>query len=42
MENIMDNTIIRFNNDYNHLAHESVLQALNDISGRSYAGYGTD
>ena len=42
MEIIMDNTIIRFNNDYNHLAHESVLNALNGISSESYAGYGTD
>lgn len=34
--------MIRFNNDYNHGAHSSILQALEDINETSYAGYGED
>ena len=34
--------MIRFNNDYNHGAHASILQALGDINETSYAGYGED
>lgn len=34
--------MIRFNNDYNKIAHSSVLKALNEITDQSYAGYGLD
>ena len=34
--------MIRFNNDYNHGAFESVLKELAATNGTSYAGYGED
>ena len=34
--------MIRFNNDYNHGAHASVLQALNQTNDTQYGGYGVD
>ena len=34
--------MIRFNNDYNHGAHASILEALEEINETSYAGYGED
>ena len=34
--------MIRFNNDYNHGAHPSILKALADTNGTSYGGYGED
>lgn len=34
--------MIRFNNDYNHGAFESVLKELAATNGASYAGYGED
>ncbi len=34
--------MIRFNNDYNLLAHEKVLEALEATKNESFAGYGTD
>lgn len=34
--------MIRFNNDYNHGAHPTILQALASINDNSYAGYGED
>ncbi len=34
--------MIRFNNDYNLLAHEKILQALEATKSESFAGYGTD
>lgn len=34
--------MIRFNNDYNHGAHPSILAALENINGESYGGYGQD
>lgn len=34
--------MIRLNNDYNRAAHESVLKAIAETSGESYAGYGAD
>lgn len=34
--------MIRFNNDYNHGAFESVLKELATTNGTSYAGYGED
>lgn len=34
--------MIRFNNDYNLMAHEKVLEALARVQNKSYAGYGTD
>lgn len=34
--------MIRFNNDYNHGAHSSIIQALQDINKNSYGGYGED
>ncbi len=34
--------MIRFNNDYNHGAHPSVLQALLNTNNESYGGYGLD
>lgn len=34
--------MIRFNNDYNHGAHNSIIQALQEINESSYAGYGDD
>ena len=34
--------MIRFNNDYNHTAHEKVLQAVMDTGTGSYGGYGED
>ena len=38
----MDKKLIRFNNDYNHMAHESVLTAMAEIKEESYGGYGVD
>lgn len=34
--------MIRFNNDYNQIAHKKVLEALMDSRNESYAGYGED
>ena len=34
--------MIHFNNDYNHGAHASVLQALNQTNDTQYGGYGVD
>lgn len=34
--------MIRFNNDYNHGAFESILTELTSTNGTSYAGYGED
>lgn len=34
--------MIRFNNDYNHGAHPSILEALTDTNDISYGGYGMD
>ena len=34
--------MIRFNNDYNHGAHASVLHALNQTNDTQYGGYGVD
>ena len=34
--------MIRFNNDYNHGAYESVLREIAATNGTSYAGYGED
>lgn len=34
--------MIRFNNDYNLMAHPRVLEAIAAIKDKSYAGYGTD
>lgn len=34
--------MIRFNNDYHHGAHPSILKALADTNGTSYGGYGED
>ena len=34
--------MIRFNNDYNHGAHASIIQTLQGINTISYAGYGED
>ena len=34
--------MIRFNNDYNHGTHASILEALEEINETSYAGYGED
>ena len=34
--------MIRFNNDYNHTAHEKVLQAVMDTGAGSFGGYGED
>lgn len=34
--------MIRFNNDYNHGAHSSIIQALQEINENSYGGYGED
>lgn len=34
--------MIRFNNDYNHGAHASILQALAQTNDTQYGGYGVD
>ena len=34
--------MMRFNNDYNHGAHSSIIQALQEINENSYGGYGED
>lgn len=34
--------MIRFNNDYNRVAHDTVIKAVNDIKEESYPGYGLD
>ena len=34
--------MIRFNNDYNHGAHNAIIQAIGEINTESYAGYGED
>ena len=34
--------MIRFNNDYNHGAFESILNELTATNNTSYAGYGED
>jgi len=34
--------MIRFNNDFNLMAHEKVLEALAQIKDKSYTSYGTD
>lgn len=34
--------MIRFNNDYNHTAHEKVLEAVMNTRSGSYGGYGED
>lgn len=34
--------MIRFNNDYNHGAHPSILEALENTNSESYGGYGND
>ena len=34
--------MIRWNNDYNQIAHEAVLQAVCATQGSAYAGYGMD
>lgn len=34
--------MIRFNNDYNLMAHPHVLEAIAAVKDKSYAGYGTD
>lgn len=34
--------MIRFNNDYNHIAHPKILQAFSETTGMDYPGYGED
>ena len=34
--------MMRFNNDYNHSAHECVLKLLEKTAGEGYGGYGED
>lgn len=34
--------MIRFNNDYNHAAHESIYEAMKADQANNYPGYGTD
>ena len=34
--------MLRWNNDYNRIAHDAILKAMSECSGESYAGYGTD
>lgn len=34
--------MIRFNNDYTHSCHSSIIQAIQEINAASYAGYGED
>lgn len=34
--------MIRFNNDYTHSCHSSIIQAIQEINTASYAGYGED
>ena len=34
--------MLRWNNDYNRIAHDAILKVMSECSGESYAGYGTD
>ena len=34
--------MIRFNNDYNHAAHESIYEAMKADQANNYPGYGAD